>query len=257
VGAGTAGGGGGTRRCQRCPRPISGPPAAVSFRGLLVYYGTTDHGKPTAPGAIPSLSFTLVIFIISGGCTVGQRPTARGGSGERAGATKAQPFPRAASGRYRDPGIRSSLPNRTPPTCIPRRTSVASRPPTGRAIGVTDARPSPLSAPLAVCRRQWGEARGGIGPNLPAGSSWVRRIRGGYDEPGSRRRPASQVEWSVLSIPAAPEGTRCQASAWFAGTSGRQRFLEGLDRLPGGSRDSKSLAQVFFLIPRGRHIVVQ
>ena len=71
--------------------------------------------------------------------------------------------------------------------------------------------------------------------------------------PGVASDPASQVEWSVLLIPADPEGARCQASAWFAGTPGIQRFLEGLDRLPGGSRDSKSLAQVIFRICR--HIV--
>ena len=129
--------------------------------------------------------------------------------------------------------------NPLPTYAHPLATSVASRPPTGRAIGVTDVCPPLKSTALAVCRRQCGEARGVFGPNLPAGSSRVRRFRGGNDGPGSRQRPASQVEWSVLLIPADPEGARCQASAWFAGTPGLQRFLEGLDRLPGGSRDSK------------------
>ena len=48
-------------------------------------------------------------------------------------------------------------------------------------------------------------------------------------------------------IPADPEGTRFQASAWFAGTSGLQRFLEGLDRLPSGSLDSKEFGARHFL----------
>ena len=72
--------------------------------------------------------------------------------------------------------------------------------------------------------------------------------------PGVAEDLASQVEWVVGLIPAEPDGAPCQASAWFAGTPGIQRFLEGLDRLPGGSRDSMSLAQVIFRIRR--HIVV-
>ena len=43
VGAGTAGGGDGTNRYQPCPRPISGPTAAVSAPGLLECLST--HGK--------------------------------------------------------------------------------------------------------------------------------------------------------------------------------------------------------------------
>jgi hypothetical protein len=66
----------------------------------------------------------------------------------------------------------------------------------------------PLYRP--VCREPTRGCEGRpLGPNLQAGSSRVRRFRGGNDGPGSRQRPASQVERSVLLIPAAPEGTRC------------------------------------------------
>ena len=135
-----------------------------------------------------------------------------------------------------------SLPpeNPLPTYAHPLATTVALRPPIGRVLGVTVVCPLLNSTSLAVCRRQCGEARGAIWSEFAAGSSRVRRFRGGNDGPGSRQRPASQVEWSVLVIPADSEGTRYQASAWFAGTSGLQRFLEGLDRLPGGSLDSKS-----------------
>ena len=139
------------------------------------------------------------------------------------------------------PGNCSPPPENPLPTYThPLATTVALRPPIGRVLGVTVVRPLLNSTALAVCRRQCGEARGAIWSEFAAGSSRVRRFRGGNDGPGSRQRPASQVEWSVSLIPADPEGTRCQASAWFAGTSGLQRFLGGLDRLPGGSLDSKS-----------------
>ena len=36
--------------------------------------------------------------------------------------------------------------------------------------------------------------------------------------PGVAEDLASQVEWPVFLIPAEPDGARCQASAWFAGT---------------------------------------
>ena len=45
--------------------------------------------------------------------------------------------------------------------------------------------------------------------------------------PGVAEDLASQVEWVAFLIPAEPDGARCQASAWFAGTTDFQRFLEG------------------------------
>ena len=43
--------------------------------------------------------------------------------------------------------------------------------------------------------------------------------------PGVAEDLASQVEWVVGLIPAEPDGARCQASAWLAGTTDFQRFL--------------------------------
>ena len=67
-----------------------------------------------------------------------------------------------------------------------------------------------------------------FGPNLPAGE-----LLGSPCPWGTRRARESpqtpRVRWSgwLALIPADPEGARCQASAWFAGTSGIQRFLAG------------------------------
>ena len=170
MGAGTAGAGFGTVWYHRWSRPIPGPPAAVSFPGLLVCYGTTDHGKLTTPRGILSQSFTLVICIISlGGARLAnaQRPGGVRGRGvSHEGST-----PSAGGEQQRpgsNPGICSSLPNRTPPTCTPRCAMVVPRPPIGRALGATVVRPPLVSAVLAVCRANTGRRGGPFGPNLPA-----------------------------------------------------------------------------------------
>ena len=58
--------------------------------------------------------------------------------------------------------------------------------------------------------------------------------------PGVDEDLASQVEWLAGLIPAEPDGARCQASAWFAGTIRLPKVLGGPGSLPGGSRDSMS-----------------
>ena len=146
VGAGTAGAGFGTVWYHRWPRPISGPPAAVSFPGLLVSYGTTDHGKPTAPGGATVAVVHLRQFHnFLGGCTVGQTPNGLGGSGE--GVESRRHLTPSEGGEKQRPGsnpcICFSLPNRTPPTCTPRCAMVVPRPPIGRALGATVVHPPP------------------------------------------------------------------------------------------------------------------
>jgi hypothetical protein len=134
--------------------------------------------------------------------------------------------------------------------------TVASRPPTGRALRCHCRGPSPRFRCIGqFAASRYGVARGGpLWSEFASGGAPGSAVSVGETTvPGVASDPASQVEWSVLLIPADPEGARCQASAWFAGTPGIQRFLEGLDRLPGGSRDSMSLAQVIFRIRR--HIV--
>ena len=92
MGAGTAGSGGGTRRCQRCSRPISGPPAAVSAPGLLVSYGTTDHGKPTALGRIRSQSLYSCLHNFLGEVRLANTLRPGGGPGKGREPRRLSPF---------------------------------------------------------------------------------------------------------------------------------------------------------------------
>jgi hypothetical protein len=97
-----------------------------------------------------------------GGCPVGQHPTARGGSGERVGATKAQPFPRAASGRDRNSRYLLLAAQPDPTYVHPPATTVALRPPIGRVLGVTVVRPSPLFRPIGHLPEPMGGGGGRI-----------------------------------------------------------------------------------------------
>jgi hypothetical protein len=194
----------------------------------------------------------IVICIISqGGVRLAKRPTARGGFGawlrhwvdhEGRQCTHAE-----GSGEQRlgfSPGICFPLPENPNPTYVhPPAMTVASRPPTGRVLGVTVMCPSPSSAPLAVCRSQWGEARGGPSVRIcQRGSSRVRRVRGGHDGPGSRQRPRE-----LGGVEGSPDlrGTGWSSPPGFSRSLVRENHPTskgsgGLYRLPSGSRDSKS-----------------
>ena len=92
VGAGTAGAGFGTVWYHRWPRPISGPPAAVFFPGLLVSYGTTDHGKPTALGRIRSQSLYSCLHNFLGEVRLANTLRPGGGPGKGREPRRLSPF---------------------------------------------------------------------------------------------------------------------------------------------------------------------
>jgi hypothetical protein len=78
VGAGAAGNRFGTRRCHRDPRLTPGPPAAVSFPGVLeCQSGTIDTSTP--PGVIPSFRVTSLFSQFLRGRGVDRTPKGRGG----------------------------------------------------------------------------------------------------------------------------------------------------------------------------------
>ena len=106
---------------------------------------------------------------------------------------------------------------------------VAPRPPTGRVLGVTVMAPPFASAVLAILpRANTGKRREVIRSEFASGGAPGFAVSvGDTTSPGVASDPASQVEWLAVLTPAEPDGARCQASAWFAGTTDFQRFLEG------------------------------